>query len=44
MEQNLGSNIIRNSIIYRVTAYEYMHWLIPARKYVELTEEIMRKV
>lgn len=54
MEQNLGnkvfntvipySNIIRNSIIYRVTAYEYMHWLTPARKYVELTEEIIRKV
>ncbi len=54
LEQNLGnkvfetvipySNIIRNSIIYRVTAYEYMHWLTPARKYVELTEEIIRKV
>ncbi len=54
LEQNLGSkvfetvipysNIIRNSIIYRATAYEYMHWLAPARKYVELTEELIRKV
>ena len=54
LEKNLGSkvfetvipysNIIRNSLIYRVTAYEYMHWLTPARKYVELTEELIRKV
>lgn len=52
LKQNLGnkvfetvipySNIIRNSLIYRMTAYEYMHWLNPARKYVELTEEIIR--
>ncbi len=38
------SNIIRNSINYKMTAYEYMHWLGPARRYVELTEEIIRKV
>lgn len=38
------SNIIRNSISYKMTAYEYMHWLGPAKKYVELTEEIIRKV
>lgn len=38
------SNIIRNSLIYKMTAYEYMHWLGPAKKYVELTEEIIRKV
>ena len=54
LENNLGnkvfstvipySNIIRNSINYKVTAYEYMHWLGPAKKYVELTEEIIRKV
>lgn len=54
LENNLGnkvfstvipySNIIRNSINYKMTAYEYMHWLGPAKKYVELTEEIIRKV
>lgn len=54
LESNLGnkvfksiipySNIIRNSLIYKMTAYEYMHWLGPAKKYVELTEEIIRKV
>lgn len=54
LSQNLGnkmfetiipySNIIRNSVNYRMTAYEYMHWLGPARRYVELTEEIIRKV
>ena len=54
LENNLGnkvfstvipySNIIRNSIIYKMTAYEYMHWLGPAKKYVELCEEIIRKV
>ena len=54
LENNLGnkvfstvipySNIIRNSLIYKMTAYEYMHWLSPAKKYVELTEEIIRKV
>ena len=54
LAQNLGnkmfetiipySNIIRNSVNYRMTAYEYMHWLGPARRYVELTEEIIRKV
>lgn len=54
LTQNLGnkmfetiipySNIIRNSVNYRMTAYEYMHWLGPARRYVELTEEIIRKV
>ena len=54
LEKNLGnkvfstvipySNIIRNSINYKMTAYEYMHWLSPAKKYVELTEEIIRKV
>ena len=38
------SNIIRNSINYKMTAYEYMHWLGPAKKYVELTEEIIKKV
>ena len=38
------SNIIRNSINYKMTAYEYMHCLSPAKKYVELTEEIIRKV
>lgn len=38
------SNIIRNSVNYRMTAYEYMHWLGPAKRYVELTEEIIRKV
>lgn len=38
------SNIIRNSVNYKMTAYEYMHWLGPARRYVELTEEIVRKV
>ena len=38
------SNIIRNSINYRVTAYEYQHWQIPTKKYIELTEEIIRKV
>lgn len=38
------SNIIRNSLNYKVTAYEYMKWLTPAKKYVELTEEIIRKV
>ena len=37
-------NIIRNSTNYKMTAYEYMHWLGPAKKYVELTEEIIRKV
>lgn len=54
LENNLGnkvfstvipySNIIRNSINYKMTAYEYMHWLGPAKKYVELTEEIIKKV
>lgn len=54
LENNLGnkvfstvipySNIIRNSINYKMTAYEYMHWLGPAQKYVKLTEEIIRKV
>lgn len=38
------SRIIRNSTNYRLTAYEYMHWLPPVRKYVELTEEIVRRV
>ena len=38
------SNIIRNSVNYKMTAYEYMHWLGPARRYGELTEEIIRKV
>ncbi len=38
------SKIIRNSLNYKVTAYEYMHWLSPVQKYVELTEEIIRKV
>jgi len=38
------SNIIRNSINYRVTAYEYMAWLTPAQRYVELADEIVRKV
>ena len=38
------SNIIRNSLNYKVTAYEYMKWLGPAKRYVELTEEIIRKV
>ena len=54
LENNLGnkvfstvipySNIIRNSINYKMTAYEYMHWLSPAKRYVELTEEIIKKV
>ena len=54
LENNLGnkvfstvipySNIIRNSINYKMTAYEYVHWLGPAKKYVELTEEIIKKV
>lgn len=54
LENNLGdkifntaipySNIIRNSMNYKLTAYEYMHWLNPAKKFVELTEEIIRKV
>lgn len=38
------SRIIRNSTNYRLTAYEYMHWLPPVKKYVELTKEIVRKV
>lgn len=54
LENNLGtkvfstvipySNIIRNSINYKMTAYEYMHWLGPAKRFVELTEEMIRKV
>ncbi len=38
------SKIIRNSINYRMTAHEYMHWLAPVKRYVALTEEIIRKV
>lgn len=38
------SNIIRNSINYRITAYEYQHWQQPVKKYIELTEELIRKV
>lgn len=38
------SKTIRNSTNYRMTAYEYMHWLPPVRRYVQLTEEIVRKV
>ena len=38
------SNIIRNSINYRMTAYEYMNWMEPSRKYCDLTEEILRRV
>lgn len=38
------SKTIRNSTNYRMTAYEYMHWLPPVTRYVELTEEIIRKV
>ncbi|MDO5558356.1 MAG: ParA family protein [Oscillospiraceae bacterium] len=38
------SNIIRNSINYRLTAFEYMHWLSPTKKYIDLTKEIIRKV
>lgn len=38
------SKIIRNSLNYRMTAYEYMHWLPPVERYVDLTEEIIRRV
>lgn len=38
------SKTIRNSTNYRLTAYEYMHWLPPVKRYMELTEEIIRKV
>jgi len=38
------SNIIRNSLNYKVTANEYMYWQSPAKKFIELTEEIIRKV
>lgn len=38
------SKIIRNSLNYRLTAYEYMHWLPPVECYVALTDEIIRKV
>ncbi len=38
------SKIIRNSTNYRMTAYEYMHWQPPVKRYVELTDEIIRKV
>lgn len=38
------SSIIRNSVNYRMTAHEYMKWLNPVKKYIELTEEIIRKV
>lgn len=38
------SKIIRNSLNYRQTAYEYMHWLPPVECYVSLTDEIIRKV
>ena len=54
LEKNLGnkvfntvipySHIIRNSINYKMTAYEYMRWLGPAKRYVDLTEEVIRKV
>ena len=38
------SYIIKNSQNFKLTAYEYMCWLTPAKRYVELTEEIIRKV
>ena len=38
------SYIIKNSQNFKLTAYEYMRWLTPAKRYVELTEEIIRKV
>lgn len=38
------SKIIRNSLNYRMTAYEYMRWLPPVERYVDLTEEIIRRV
>lgn len=38
------SRIIRNSTNYRLTAYEYMHWQAPVKRYIELTDEIIRKV
>lgn len=38
------SNIIRNSLNYRMTAYEYMNWMEPGQKYCDLTKEIIRRV
>jgi chromosome partitioning protein len=38
------SNIIRNSINYKITAYEYMNWLNPVKKFVELANEIIERV
>ena len=38
------SNIIRNSVNYRITACEYMKWMSPSKKYEKLTDEIIRKV
>lgn len=39
-----SSNIIQNSIIYNLTAYEYMNWQLPSKKYVELTDEIIERM
>jgi chromosome partitioning protein len=38
------SNIIRNSINYKITAYEYMHWLNPVKKFINLADEIIERV
>jgi chromosome partitioning protein len=35
------SRVIKNSISYRMTAFEYMEWTSPAEAYMALTEEIM---
>ena len=36
------SRVIKNSISYRMTAAEYMEYMVAAEKYVELTKEIVR--
>ena len=36
------SRVIKNSISYRMTAAEYMDYMVAAEKYVELTDEIVK--
>jgi chromosome partitioning protein len=35
------SRVIKNSIDYRQTAFEYMEWTVPAKQYATLTREIL---
>jgi chromosome partitioning protein len=36
------SRVIKNSISYNMTAFEYMEWTSPAEAYLNLTKEIMK--